>query len=206
MGKKAKRDMNPVLIIESDCGRAALLRGVCRDLGLRTRHSANPLDGLLLAADDAPCMILIDEADDRVGAFSISRELRRYNSRCWIPVVVVGEGPAERSSQRAIARGVDCVVEGFWSDDFEDRLREALRRWVGLPRAGAARRARRTFTVGEMFCEGNLFRRRTGGGDLFELTIADGALWLQPVTCDAGAVRFDDPIALIDRFDFIPWA
>jgi CheY-like chemotaxis protein len=198
--------MNPVLIIESDCGRAALLRGVCRDLGLSTRHSSDALNGLLIAAEEAPCMILIDEADDRVGAISISRELRRYDSRCWIPVVVVGEGPALRSSQVMIARGVDGVVADICSDDFEDRMRKALSRWVGLPRTGAACRPRRTFTVGEMFCEGNLFRNRATGGDLFELSITEESLWLHPVTCEASTVRFDDPIALIDRFDFVPWA
>src|SRR5512134_206378 len=98
--------MNPVLIIESDGSRAALLVDVCRDLGLPIRHSFDAMEGLLRAADEAPCVILIDEADAKVGTFSISRELRRYNSRCAIPVVVVGEGPALRTSRGAIDRGV----------------------------------------------------------------------------------------------------
>ncbi|HKQ48860.1 MAG TPA: hypothetical protein VJZ71_12390 [Phycisphaerae bacterium] len=198
--------MNPVLIIESDGRRAELLCDVCRDLGLPIRHSFDAMEGLLHAADEAPSLVVIDEADDKVGAISISRELRRYNYLCAIPVVVVCKGPTLRSRRGAIVRGADCVVNGLGSADFEDRLRRALRRWVVQPRAATTWRPRRSFTVGEMFCEGNLFRRRATGGDLFELSINGGSLWLQPVTCGTGRLSFDDPIALIDRFDFVPWA
>ena len=44
------------------------------------------------------------------------------------------------------------------------------------------------------------------GRGLYELLIADGALWLVPMHHEPGPIRFDDPLELVGRFSFVPMA
>lgn len=222
-----------LLIIASDPDKAGRLVEACRRIDAESRHTSDPIHGLIWAMHDEPAMLVIDADDAWLGHVSVIQEMRRHPALCLTPVMLVIESACMLSNHRGIEQGADYIAD-VNAPDLSGRIKACFSARAGSQKSSARRpsalfRAARaakamaervsshliaapaerpvlTVTLGEMMCDGNLFRRIGAPAMLYELQITAENLVLVPIQRGLTPYCFEDAETLLENFQFVPFA
>ncbi|RBY77489.1 DNA-binding response regulator [Blastococcus sp. TF02-09] len=154
--------MAQLLVVEDDERiRAALIRAL-RDRGHAVTSAGTALDGLRLAVDERPDLVLLDLGLPDLDGRELLRMLRAVSA---VPVIVATARDDEESIVQALDAGADdYVVKPFAAGQLEARIRAVLRRAAGDAEATSA-----AVTVGDVTVDPRS-RRVTRAGRAVELS------------------------------------
>ncbi len=220
-----------LLIIASDPVKADRLVEACRRIDAETLYTPDPIHGLIQAMHVEPAMLLIDADDAWLGGVSVIQEVRRHPTLCFTPVMLLTQNASELDGGRAVGHGADYVTD-LNAPDLASQIRACYS--VGgagesaAPRSVISRAARAakavagkvsshlaskqvdrqplTIALGDLMCEGNLFRRIGDSAMLYELRIMQGRLMLIPIQRGPASYCFEDTETLLENFQFMPFA
>jgi two-component system KDP operon response regulator KdpE len=132
-----------LLVVEDDERiRSALIRAL-RERGHAVSSAGTGLDGLRLAVDERPDLVVLDLGLPDLDGGELLRMLRAVSS---VPVIVATARDDDESVVRALDAGADdYVIKPFPAAQLEARIRAVLRRAAGVADAGLA-----TVTVGDL--------------------------------------------------------
>ena len=224
--------MRHLLIIASDPDKAGRLVEACRRIDADALYTPDPIHGLIQAMHHEPAMLLIDSDDAFLGGVSVIQEVRRHPTLCFTPVMLVTEDASGAPAQRGIDHGADYVTD-VNAPDLAHRIRACFAPITtdspARPRPSIVARAARaaksvatkvsshlsanqaerptlTVALGDLMCDGNLFRRIGDPGMLYELHITREKLVLTPIQRGLTPFCFDDAETLLENFQFLPFA
>jgi two-component system cell cycle response regulator DivK len=81
--------MTSVLVIDDNAGNRKLVRDVLGAAGFRTLEAATGMDGIVLAAEHEPDVILLDLRLPDVGGAEVARRLKEGERTARIPIVAM---------------------------------------------------------------------------------------------------------------------
>jgi Response regulators consisting of a CheY-like receiver domain and a winged-helix DNA-binding domain len=115
-----------ILLIEDDPAIRRELLGVLRERGHAVLTAPNGMDGLRLAVDERPDVVLLDLGLPDLDGGTVLSMLRAVSD---VPVVVVTARDGDANLVRALDAGADdYVVKPFTVEHLDARLRAVLRR------------------------------------------------------------------------------
>lgn len=220
-----------LLIIASDPDKAGRLVEACRHINAAAQYTPDPIHGLIQAMHDEPAMLLIDADDAWLGGVSVIQEVRRHPTLCFTPVMLLtGDAPCA-TGPGGIEHGADYVTS-LNAPDLAHRIRACFSAGaaeIPKPRASVISRAARaakavavkvtshlsanqaerpslTVALGDLMCDGNLFRRIGDSDMLYELRIAREKLMLIPIQRGLTPYCFEDAETLLENFQYLPFA
>jgi two-component system, OmpR family, KDP operon response regulator KdpE len=125
-----------LLVVEDDERiRSALIRAL-RDRGHAVSSAGTALEGLRLAVDERPDLVVLDLGLPDLDGRELLRMLRAVSS---VPVIVATARDDDESVVRALDAGADdYVVKPFPAGQLEARIRAVLRRAAGAEDAALA--------------------------------------------------------------------
>jgi two-component system, cell cycle response regulator DivK len=113
-----------VLIVDDNEKNLKLARDVLRAAGFRTLEAASGADGLALAAEHLPDVILMDLGLPDMDGADAARRLRETGRTAGIPVVVLSSSPLRGDSDWFLAAGFAGFLEKPFSvREFPDQVR-----------------------------------------------------------------------------------
>ena len=135
--------MAQLLVVEDDERiRSALIRAL-RDRGHAVSSAGTGLEGLRLAVDERPDLVVLDLGLPDLDGRELLRMLRAVSA---VPVIVATARDDDESVVRALDAGADdYVVKPFPAGQLEARIRAVLRRAAGVADAALA-----PVTVGDL--------------------------------------------------------
>ena len=102
--------MTVILIVEDNEKNMKLVRDVLQFKGYRTLEATNGTDGLRLAAEEAPDLILMDIQLPDIDGITALRRLRADANTRAMPVVAVSASVMPDEQQAIVASGFDAYV------------------------------------------------------------------------------------------------
>jgi len=99
-----------ILIVEDNDRNRKLVRDVLQFKGYRTAEAENAEDGLLLATDQRPALILMDIQLPGMNGIEALGQLRAQDSTREIPVVAVTASVMSHDREHVMAAGFDGYV------------------------------------------------------------------------------------------------
>jgi len=119
-----------VLLIEDELHMRHLLRVALRHNGFQLLESASGREGLQLARQSQPDLVLLDLGLPDLGGLELTQILRRTSE---VPIVVLSARDAEEQKIAALDAGADdYVTKPFATGELFARIRAALRRTAKL--------------------------------------------------------------------------
>ena len=154
--------MAQLLVVEDDERiRTALIRAL-RDRGHAVSSAGTALEGLRLAVDERPDLVVLDLGLPDLDGRELLRMLRAVSA---VPVIIATARDDDDSVVQALDAGADdYVVKPFQAGQLEARIRAVLRRAAGAADAAAA-----PVTVGDLTVDPKS-RRVTLAGVAVELS------------------------------------
>ena len=150
--------MSSILLVEDDPAIRHELVRVLRDRGHAVATAPTGMEGLRMAVEDRPDVVLLDLGLPDVDGAQVLGMLRGVSD---VPVVVVTAREGDAHLVRALDAGADdYVVKPFSVEHLEARVRAVLRR-AGGPDAGDS-----VVRVGELEVDGRSRTARLAGADL----------------------------------------
>jgi DNA-binding response OmpR family regulator len=139
MGNEDPAAMSPtILVIEDDPKTAHLLALYLRREGFRAFTAGDGQEGLRLAREHDPALVILDLMLPRLDGWEVCRRLRRISE---VPVIMLTARGEEIDRVSGLTLGADdYVVKPFSPKELMARVRAVLRR--SRPAAPAARAAR----------------------------------------------------------------
>ena len=102
--------MNPILIVEDNDKNLKLVRDVLQFKGYRTLEATTATEGLRLAREERPALILMDiQLPDFDGITALAR-LREDPITAQIPVIAVSASAMPDDAQRIVASGFNAYI------------------------------------------------------------------------------------------------
>lgn len=136
--------MVQVLIIEDDARIRPLLMRTLGDLGYAVSSASTGMQGLQLAVDTRPDLVILDLGLPDVDGTQVLAMLRAVSD---VPVIVASARDDDPSLVSCLDAGADdYVVKPYTTAQLEARIRAVMRRSAG----GGPSRARVALTVGEL--------------------------------------------------------
>ncbi|MEU4831187.1 response regulator transcription factor [Streptosporangium sp. NPDC023615] len=128
--------MSNVLLIEDDAAiRTSLTRGL-RDRGHAVSSASAALDGLRLAVEERPDLVVLDLGLPDLDGADLLRMLRAVSR---VPVIVATARDGDAEMVRLLDAGADdYVVKPFSAAQLDARIRAVLRRAAGEDRADSS--------------------------------------------------------------------
>jgi two-component system KDP operon response regulator KdpE len=124
-GKRAKR----ILVVDDEVKILRSLWHILTANGYEVLTASGGLQGLELAHQHSPDLVLLDLAMPGVDGFSVCRELRRWTDT---PIIVVSVLYEERLKVQALDLGADdYLIKPFGTEELLARIRVCLRRSRG---------------------------------------------------------------------------
>jgi two-component system KDP operon response regulator KdpE len=121
-GKRAKR----ILVVDDEVRILRSLWHILTANGYEVLTASGGLQGLELAQQHAPDLVLLDLAMSGVDGFSVCRELRQWTAT---PIIVVSVLDEERLKVLALDLGADdYLIKPFGTEELLARIRVCLRR------------------------------------------------------------------------------
>lgn len=115
-----------LLVIEDEAKSAAYLSKGLRETGFKVDVADNGLDGLHLALESAPDLIILDLMLPRLDGWAVLRELRA--ARRTVPVLILTARDAVDDRVRGLEGGADdYLIKPFAFSELLARVRVALR-------------------------------------------------------------------------------
>lgn len=130
--------MRRVLLIEDNPDLAFGLRASLEVEGYEVLHGANGGDGLTLARDEVPDLLVLDLMLPEMSGYEVLRRLRRFNSE--VPVLIMTAKGEEADKVQGFRLGADdYVVKPVGVLEFLARVEALLRRTQPRPTGGVYR-------------------------------------------------------------------
>lgn len=122
--------MNPsVLLIEDDLNLAELVRYNLEREGFEVLHAPDGEEGLAVARDEAPDVILLDWMLPLVSGIEVCRRLRKTPETANIPIIMLTARGEESDRVRGLDTGADDYITKPYSPrELISRIRAILRR------------------------------------------------------------------------------
>jgi two-component system phosphate regulon response regulator PhoB len=118
-----------VLIVEDEADLVTLLRYNLEKEGFRTLVAGDGEEGILLAAEQAPNLILLDWMLPLTSGIEVCRQLRRNARTRDIPIIMLTARGEEADRVRGLNAGADdYVAKPFSPTELVARMRAVLRR------------------------------------------------------------------------------
>ena len=146
-----------ILIIEDEFQVLRFLRASLGRRGYRLIEATTGEDGLALAAERSPEVILLDLGLPDIDGIEVTRRLREWTRT---PIIVISARGRDQDKVRALDEGADdYLTKPFSVDELLARIRVALRHVA----ESASEKAEASFSVGELRVD--LARRNVFLGD-----------------------------------------
>ncbi|CAK0754562.1 Phosphate regulon transcriptional regulatory protein PhoB [uncultured Gammaproteobacteria bacterium] len=118
-----------ILIVEDEAALVALLSYTLNNEGFRTLAATNGEEGLLIAREQMPDMILLDWMLPLLSGMEVCRQLRRSEQTHAIPIIML----TARGDESDRIRGLDAGADDYQTKPFSPaelvaRIRAVLRR------------------------------------------------------------------------------
>jgi two-component system phosphate regulon response regulator PhoB len=118
-----------LLLIEDDAALAQLLRYSFEREGFQVTHTASGEEGLLLAAEIGPDIILLDWMLEELSGIEVCRRLRRSPDTANVPLVMLSARGEEADRVRGLETGADdYITKPFSPLELIARVKAVLRR------------------------------------------------------------------------------
>lgn len=113
----------PVLLIEDNETNRHLATFLLEKLGCEVSHASDGANGLRLAENIHPALIVLDIQMPEMDGYEVAARLRAKPTTTDIPILVVTSYAQSGDKQRALALGVaDYLEKPFEPDDFIKRV------------------------------------------------------------------------------------
>jgi CheY-like chemotaxis protein len=109
------RDRGTVLIVVNDSWLQAFLSDVLTREGYRIMQTRNAADGILLAREHRPDIILLDFVRPGKGGLALLHELKARAATCAIPVILLSDSARPHLPRQARRAGVGPSAKGAGS-------------------------------------------------------------------------------------------
>jgi two-component system phosphate regulon response regulator PhoB len=121
--------MKKILIIEDDVAFASALAKVLSS-HYEPIHAASGMEGIKIAINDRPDLILVDIHMPEMNGFSVCEALRAKPATRDIPIIILtGEAEPQSRVKGLDAGADDYISKPFHPAEFLSRIRARLRRW-----------------------------------------------------------------------------
>ena len=118
-----------LLLVEDDPALAELLEFRFKGEGYRVRVTADGDEALILAAEDAPDLVILDWMIEGTSGIEVCRRLRRDKATAHVPIVMLTARGAEEDRIRGLETGADdYVTKPFSPRELIARVAAVLRR------------------------------------------------------------------------------
>ena len=118
-----------LLLIEDDAALAQLLRYSFEREGFQVTHTASGEEGLLLATEIGPDIILLDWMLEELSGIEVCRRLRRSPDTANVPLVMLSARGEEADRVRGLETGADdYITKPFSPLELIARVKAVLRR------------------------------------------------------------------------------
>lgn len=118
-----------LLIVEDDAALSELLVWQFQNAGYEVEQTADGDEALLLAAENAPDVIILDWMIEQVPGIEVCRRLRRLPETAQIPIIMLTARSAEDDRLRGLETGADdYVTKPFSPAELVLRVKAVLRR------------------------------------------------------------------------------
>ena len=123
-----------ILIVEDDPMLSLTLSDACKEAGYNVKVANDGEEGLKIALEEKPVVILLDIMMPKMDGISVLREIRSNLSTAEIPVIVLTNiGDVETISKIVEAGAVDYLLKSDQSvDDIIQKVKDVLARSVKL--------------------------------------------------------------------------
>lgn len=117
-----------ILIVEDDEPLSDVLKERFENEGFRVSVAKNGVDGLLVALEKHPAIILLDIIMPQLGGLDMLKQLRGYEAGKDIPVIVLTNLSDSKEVHEALANGArDYLVKADWAiSDVVESVRKQL--------------------------------------------------------------------------------
>ena len=133
-----------LLLVEDDPALAELLEFRFKGEGYRVRVTADGDEAMILAAEDAPDLVILDWMIEGTSGIEVCRRLRRDKATAHVPIVMLTARGAEEDRIRGLETGADDYVTKPFSP------RELIARVAAVLRRVRPALAGETLTVGDL--------------------------------------------------------
>jgi two-component system phosphate regulon response regulator PhoB len=118
-----------LLLVEDDPALAELLEYRFRNEGYAVRVTADGDEALLMAAEDAPDLVILDWMIEGTSGIEVCRRLRRDQATASVPVIMLTAREAEDDRIRGLDTGADdYITKPFSPRELLARVAAVLRR------------------------------------------------------------------------------
>lgn len=118
-----------LLLVEDDPALAELLEFRFQGEGYRVRVTADGDEALMLAAEEAPDLVILDWMIEGTSGIEVCRRLRRDKTTAHVPIVMLTARGAEEDRIRGLETGADdYVTKPFSPRELIARVAAVLRR------------------------------------------------------------------------------
>ncbi|VVT14783.1 phosphate regulon transcriptional regulator PhoB [Erythrobacter sp. EC-HK427] len=133
-----------LLLVEDDLALAELLEYRFESEGYAVRVTADGEEALVMAAEDAPDLVILDWMVEGVSGIEVCRRLRREKATAHVPIIMLTARESEDDRVRGLETGADDYVTKPFSP------RELLARVAAVLRRVRPALAGETIEVGDM--------------------------------------------------------
>lgn len=101
-----------VLYIEDNHDNMLLIRRVIESRGYRFLWAANGTEGLALALEHQPNLILLDINLPDVNGYEVARQLREYgkDNNLYVPIIAITANALKGDAEKALSAGCDLYM------------------------------------------------------------------------------------------------
>ena len=121
--------MSRVLLIDDDPADSNLIGNAFSEQGYTFQHAATGQEGLLLALDKTPSLVLLALTLPDQNGLEVLHALRERARTAHVPVMILARRPESAQQNTALKAGADdFIVEPFDTDILTLRVRNAIKR------------------------------------------------------------------------------
>ncbi|MFN8036578.1 MAG: response regulator [Acidimicrobiia bacterium] len=118
-----------MLIVEDDADIRELVAFKLRQVGYDVRTAGNGEEGLQLAVDTPPDVVILDLMMPKLSGLEVCRELRSNDDTATIPIIMLTAKAQEADVERGFELGAtDYVIKPFSPRELVSRVQAALGR------------------------------------------------------------------------------
>ncbi len=118
-----------LLLVEDDSALAELLEYRFESEGYSVRVTSDGEEAMVMAAEDAPDLVILDWMIEGVSGIEVCRRLRREKSTAHVPIIMLTAREAEDDRVRGLETGADdYVTKPFSPRELLARVSAVLRR------------------------------------------------------------------------------
>ncbi|TVR22457.1 MAG: response regulator [Anaerolineaceae bacterium] len=102
--------MTTVLYIEDDANNRLLVRRILMVEGVQVKEADNARDGIRMAIEDPPDLILMDVSMPGMDGLTATGELRKHSQLSNVPIIAVTANVMEGDRERSLSAGCDGYI------------------------------------------------------------------------------------------------